>query len=120
MCVLYRYPRLSEANTVVGNTDTNSGVKANPVISQAFVPTSVLRKLHCDKHDQVCDIVDTNVAFNTLHYFQCTRWYLRGVEGRGGAINCSLLRCVWKLRVQPHFILKETFRWFEEGIIVYA
>ncbi|XP_028400549.1 eukaryotic translation initiation factor 4E transporter-like isoform X2 [Dendronephthya gigantea] len=57
-----RYPNMSEAATV-GSSSLNakvpsscqSGVKPNtnyPAISQAFVPTSVLRKYHCDKHDQ--------------------------------------------------------------------
>ncbi len=53
---------MSEANPVVGNLETSSGGKPHPVISQAFVPTSVLRKLHCDKHDQVSVIVLTAAA----------------------------------------------------------
>ena len=44
---------MSEANTISGSLQNSSGAKTNPVISQAFVPTSVLRKFHCDKHDQV-------------------------------------------------------------------
>jgi hypothetical protein len=53
MLLLFRYPQMSEANNVDGNTQNSSGEKPRPVISQEFVPTSVLRKFHCDKHDQV-------------------------------------------------------------------
>ena len=59
---LFRYPRMPEANSLVGIADKSSAVKTNPVISQAFVPTSVLRKLHCDKHDQVCNVINIDVA----------------------------------------------------------
>lgn len=62
-----RYPQMSEANNVDGNTQNSSGEKPRPVISQEFVPTSVLRKFHCDKHDQKSSDGIKKESDSTLH-----------------------------------------------------
>lgn len=47
-----RYPaNLPETTTNGVNAQDLSADKPSAVIAKAFVPTSVLRKYHCDKHD---------------------------------------------------------------------